>query len=89
MSLVVFHTLYIQVILYLDTTLHGRMKYKDTHMTWERSMQNMDVLLEYLKRLDSVMLDHICLTDCQASGGVDFVQLQQSRSDPDTSVLHA
>jgi len=46
-------------------------------------------LLEYLKRLDSVMSGPICLTDCQASGGVVFVQLQQSRSDPDTSVLHA
>lgn len=45
--------------------------------------------LEYLKRLDSVMLDPTCLTDCQVLGGVVFVQLQRSRNDPDTSVHHA
>jgi hypothetical protein len=44
--------------------------------------------LEYLKRFDSVMLGHICLTDYQASEGVGFVQLRQNRRDPDTSVLH-
>jgi hypothetical protein len=52
-------------------------------------MQNMDGLLEYLKKFDSVMLGHICLTDYQVSEGVVFVQLQQNRSGPDTSVLHA
>jgi len=52
-------------------------------------MQNMDEPLEYLKRFDSVMLGHIYLTDLQASEGVGFVQLQQNRNDPDTSVLHA
>jgi hypothetical protein len=35
------------------------------------------------------MLGHTCLTGCQVSGDVVFVQLQQSRSDPDTSVHHA
>jgi hypothetical protein len=58
-------------------------------MTLRRSTQNMGGLLEYLKRLDSVMLGHTCLTGCQVSGDVVFVQLQQSRSDPDTSVHHA
>jgi hypothetical protein len=51
------------------------------------SVQNLDDHLEFLKRSDSVMLDHICQTNYQVPEDAVSVQLKLVPEDPDFSVL--